>query len=133
MIKGTCHCGAVNWAFNGMPETATACNCTLCRRSGALWAYDYDGEAITITAAEGALAAYVQGDRCLALHFCRHCGNVTHWRSLAAAPDGRWRCAVNLRMAEPDTVKAITLRRLDGLDSWEDQPAEGRCVGDLWF
>jgi hypothetical protein len=27
-----------------MPESATACNCTACRRNGVLWAYDYEGE-----------------------------------------------------------------------------------------
>jgi len=32
MIRGTCHCGAVEWRFEGIPESATACNCTVCRR-----------------------------------------------------------------------------------------------------
>ena len=44
MIEGTCHCGAVRWRFSGIPESATACNCTVCRRYGALWAYDFEGE-----------------------------------------------------------------------------------------
>ena len=42
MILGLCHCGAVQWRFDGVPESATACNCTICRRYGVLWAYDYD-------------------------------------------------------------------------------------------
>src|SRR5262249_39749528 len=44
MIEGSCHCGAVRWTFEGVPESATACNCTACRRYGVLWAYDYEGE-----------------------------------------------------------------------------------------
>ena len=44
MIEGACHCGAVRWQFDGMPDGATACNCTVCRRYGALWAYDYENE-----------------------------------------------------------------------------------------
>ena len=48
MIEGSCHCGAVHWTFEGQPDGATACNCTVCRRYGALWAYDYDGEGIKV-------------------------------------------------------------------------------------
>ena len=43
MIEGSCHCGLVQWRFAGEPELATACNCTICRRYGVLWAYDYEG------------------------------------------------------------------------------------------
>ena len=43
-IVGTCHCEACRWTLSGDPGSITACNCTLCRRYGALWAYDYDGE-----------------------------------------------------------------------------------------
>jgi len=32
----------------GRGAGATACNCTVCRRYGALWAYDYDGEGIKV-------------------------------------------------------------------------------------
>ena len=39
MLNGTCHCGALNWSLEGDPGSITACNCTLCRRYGALWAY----------------------------------------------------------------------------------------------
>ena len=46
MLKGSCHCGAAHWTLEGDPGSATACNCTLCRRYGALWAYDYEGERI---------------------------------------------------------------------------------------
>ena len=46
MIEGSCHCGSVTWRFDGMPESATACNCTICRRCGVLWAYDFEGDRI---------------------------------------------------------------------------------------
>ena len=44
MIHGSGQCGAVQWRFEGMPESATACNCTACRRYGALWAYDFESD-----------------------------------------------------------------------------------------
>jgi hypothetical protein len=28
MIEGSCHCGAVRFSFEGVPDGATACNCT---------------------------------------------------------------------------------------------------------
>ena len=46
VIHGSCHCGAVKWQFEGSPESATACNCTVCRRYGVLWAHDHEGEGI---------------------------------------------------------------------------------------
>ena len=49
MLDGSCHCKAVQWRFEGMPESATACNCTVCRRYGVLWIYDYEGERIHVT------------------------------------------------------------------------------------
>ena len=44
MIEGACHCGAVRWKFDVTPKSATACNCTICRRYGVLWAYDLAGD-----------------------------------------------------------------------------------------
>jgi hypothetical protein len=49
MIQGSCHCGAIQWRFEGMPESATACNCTVCRRYGVLWIYDFEGEGINVS------------------------------------------------------------------------------------
>ena len=51
MLTGACHCGACHWTFDGDPGPATACNCTLCRRYGALWVYDYEGERISVLGA----------------------------------------------------------------------------------
>ena len=48
-MDGSCHCGAVRWRFEGVPTSATSCNCSICRRHGALWAYGFEGEAFTIS------------------------------------------------------------------------------------
>jgi hypothetical protein len=128
-IKGSCHCGAVNWQFQGMPDAATACNCTVCRRYGVLWIYDYEGEGITVS---GKTHVYIRGDRMLGFHFCPVCGCVTYWRSLEADAEGRRRIAVNLRLTEPEPVAKIPIRHFDGLVSCEDLPKDGRCVADYW-
>jgi hypothetical protein len=130
MIIGSCLCGAVKWQFEGMPESATACNCTACRRYGVLWVYDYEDEAIKVS---GPTTAYVRGDASLGFHFCPTCGCVTHWRSLTPNQQGRRRIAVNLRLTEPDAVAHLPIDHFDGLNTFEDLPRDGRCVADLWF
>ena len=130
MIEGSCHCGAVRWRLKATPEAATACNCTVCRRYGALWAYGHEGEDVEVT---GITRSYQRGESSpLAFHFCPDCGCVAYWRAVAPY-EGRRRIAVNLRLAEPEAVSAVIIDHFDGLDTWSDLPRDGRCVGDMWF
>jgi hypothetical protein len=128
VIHGSCHCGAVQWQFEGRPDRATACNCTVCRRYGVLWAYDYDGEGIK---ASGETKAYMRG-KDIEFHFCPRCGCMAFWRAPQKNQDGRRRIAVNLRLADPAAVAQIPIRRFDGLDTFKDLPGDGRCVADYW-
>jgi hypothetical protein len=129
MLEGSCHCGAVTWHFKLMPESVTACNCTVCRRYGTLWAYDHEGEGITVA---GPTTAYVRG-RAVEFHFCPTCGCVAFWRGRGTDEAGRRRIAVNLRMTEPGPIAALPIDHFDGLDRFDDLPRDGRCVADLWF
>jgi hypothetical protein len=129
MIAGSCHCGAGRWSFEGEPEGATICNCTICRRYGVLWAYDYEGEGIVVS---GTTHSYVRGDA-LEFHFCPVCGCVAFWRAQRENQQGRRRIAVNLRLAEPQAVAKIPVDLFDGLDTFEDLPRDGRCVVDFFF
>lgn len=130
MLSGSCHCGNLHWQFDGMPDTATACNCTVCRRYGVLWIYDWEDERITTS---GQSAHYMRGDREIEFHFCPSCGNVGWWRGHKPHPDGRTRIAVNIRLSEPETVAHLPIRHFDGLDRFEALPDDGRCVADMWF
>jgi hypothetical protein len=129
VIEGSCHCGAVTWTFAAIPEAATTCNCTVCRRYGTLWAYDYENEGIHVA---GPTHAYVRGTA-IEFHFCPSCGCVAYWRGLRLGEDGRRRIAVNLRLAEPGPIAKVPIDRFDGLDTFDDLPRDGRCVGDYWF
>lgn len=133
MIIGSCHCGAVHWRFEGPITDATICNCTACRRYGALWAYGYEGQNIRVEAPNNGLTLYAWGSRSLSFNFCRICGNLISWRGLRPDENGRTRIAVNLRLAEPDAVAPIPLQRFDGFHSFEDLPRDGRCVADVLF
>ena len=133
MLIGACHCGTVQWTFDGMPDSATACNCTLCRRYGVLWIYDYEGERIRIS---GPSAVYTRYDRtkpALEIHFCGKCACVLSWRGLAVDARGRRRIAVNLRLTEPGPVAHLPIDHFDGLDTFDDLPRDGRYVSHMWF
>ena len=129
VIKGSCLCGSVEWSYAGKPDGATACNCTACRRYGTLWAYDYEDEGIKVS---GATVPYARG-KALSFNFCPTCGCIAYWRGLRLEMDGRRRIAVNLRLAEPNSVAAVPIDHFDGLDTFEDLPRDGRCVSEYWF
>jgi hypothetical protein len=130
-IEGSCHCGKARWTFTGPLESATACNCTVCRRYGVLWIYGYEGEEIAVT---GPTEVYTRGRANLGFHFCRTCGCVVSWRATSTGSDGRRRIAVNLRLVDyPDMVSALLIDHFDGLDAFDDLPRDGRTVKDMWF
>jgi hypothetical protein len=129
MLTGSCHCGSVAWQFDPTPDGATACNCTVCRRYGVLWIYDFENEGVRVA---GPTTAYERGEA-IEFHFCPKCGCVTHWRGKRLEPGGRRRMAVNVRLAEPDAVAAIPIDHFDGFETFEDLPRDGKCVVDYWF
>ena len=131
LIEGACHCGSVQWTYEGLPESATACNCTVCRRYGALWAYGFQNEGIRVS---GTTRAYLRGPRTIEFHFCPDCGCVAYWRALNPGADGRRRIAVNVRLAlDPAAVAHLPIDHFDGLDRFTDLPRDGKCVSDYWF
>ena len=133
MIEGTCHCGACRWTLEGDPGPITACNCTLCRRYGALWAYDFvDGRIAT----HGPFRIYRRADRerpHLEYLTCPTCAGVLAARWLFREEDGRTRIAVNVRMTDPAHVAHLPIDHFDGLDTFEDLPRDGRTVKEMWF
>lgn len=134
MLTGTCHCGALNWTLEGDPGSITACNCTLCRRYGTLWAYDYEGERIRISGPSSVYTRAGKANPTLEIHFCPTCGCVLCWRGMSIDKDGRRRIAVNVRLAPPEAVANLVIDHFDGLNTYTDLlPGDGRCVRDMWF
>jgi hypothetical protein len=115
MLRGSCHCGAVEIRVPRKPRRLTSCNCSICRRQGGLWGY-YEPSRVKITARRGALDRYVWGDRCLSLCRCATCGCVTHW--LPIKGDGN-RMGVNFRNFDPHAIESIRIRRFDGAETWK--------------
>ncbi|MGO1117133.1 GFA family protein [Rhodovibrionaceae bacterium A322] len=116
MITGTCHCQAVSYRYHATPPWALKCNCSICRRLGALWIYAKVAR-INILGAAGTTRRYLWGDRKIAFHSCRTCGCTTHWENLDDPVGGRM--AVNLNLADPEVAEGISVRRFDGASSWQ--------------
>ncbi len=114
MYKGQCHCGSVQFVCAERPEKLVDCNCSICRRLGALWGH-VSIDSVDVIAADDATIRYIQGDKTLAVNTCRNCGCTTHYESLQQ--DGKM-MAVNFRMCEPGSIKEFQIRKFDGADSW---------------
>ncbi len=114
-IAGACHCGAVRLVLPRRPRTLTACNCSICRRYGTLWAY-YRATMVRVEHARGATAAYLWGSRRLRFVRCARCGCVTHWERARPTPSSRM--GVNARLFDPEALGEVRIRRLDGARTW---------------
>lgn len=113
-MEATCHCGAIRLEIDAELGELTDCNCSICRRYGALWAY-FSPKAVKIS--DGDTDVYMWGERMIAFHRCKHCGCVTHW--LATKPDHD-RMGVNARLLPPDVLAKARIRRFDGADTWKE-------------
>ena len=134
MIEGQCLCGAAGWTYQGPPRDVTICNCSICRRFGAIWAYGHLGQEIT---PRGETTPFATGERSCDFHFCPTCGSVTHYVARRAYADGRLKVAVNLRMAlDPAAIRDLPLLHFEGAESMADvtpeSPTVARHVRDLW-
>lgn len=131
MHQGSCHCEAVKWTYSENIESVTACNCTLCRRYGALWAYGYLEEEVTIS---GDTKSYSRGRQLNGFHFCTSCGCLAYYLARSKDSEGRLRIAVNLRMInDPKEIANLPIDHFDGLNKFDDEPRDGREVKDLWY
>jgi hypothetical protein len=115
LLDGACHCGAVRLRLPFVPESGIRCNCSLCRRTAAVWAY-YEPGVVRIEGHPGNTQEYIQGDRTLKTIRCRDCGCVTHWEPLE--PERTPRLGVNLNNFPPALLERVNVRRFDGADTW---------------
>jgi hypothetical protein len=115
MIRAACHCGAVRFEIAEPPSWVLDCNCTLCRRYGALWSYYHPPDHAKLTSKPDpeATETYEWGDRGLAFHRCKTCGCVSH---VAVAADG-FIFIVNARMMAGLDPAKVTVRRMDNSHS----------------
>ncbi len=111
MIEGACHCGAVRWSLEGVPETATACNCTICRRKGYFLSF-HSPEKFRLETPREAITVYTFNSHNIRHQFCKTCGCAVFGEGVG--PDGKAMVAVNLRCAEDFDLEGVKTVAFDG-------------------
>jgi hypothetical protein len=115
MLSGMCHCGNILLEVPDPPRTLVNCNCSVCRRYGALWAF-YPQTEVQIFGHPGRTTGYVRGARSIETFRCINCGCVTHWEPLT--PEGGDKLGVNIRNFDPSELGDVSMRRFDGAETW---------------
>lgn len=135
MLTLACPCGQVRLATTKRPDFVHACNCTLCKETGARWGYFHPDE-VTV---EGATTGRIRADKpepSAFIHACAACGATTHFRltEAAAAAFGDTMAGVNMALADDRDLAGIELRFPDGR-GWSGEGAFGyvraaRIIGE---
>ena len=122
MIELSCHCGQARVELDKRPDYINECNCSLCRKAGARWAYFHPSDVRAI----GPTHSYRRADKAAVnaeVHFCGACGATTHFLLTESAVEkfGDTLMGVNMRLADESELAGIELRYPNGRD-W---PGEG--------
>lgn len=115
MLKLSCLCGQVRVEINKNPDFINECNCTLCSKSGARWAYFHPSD----VKVEGTTQGYSRDDKAdpaAQIRFCQTCGATTHFvlTESAISKFGNVQMGVNMRLADEKDLAGIELRYPDG-------------------
>src|SRR5437868_1312083 len=115
MLTLSCHCGQVRLQLAKRPDHINECNCSLCGKRGARWAYVHPSE----VQVDGETQGYSRADRedpNADVRFCPTCGCTTHFTlsESAVAQHGNVMMGVNMRLADEADLAGLELRYPDG-------------------
>ena len=110
-LRGSCHCGKIAYSLDAEPSEAIECNCSICRRKGALLAA-VAPEQFHLESARDEIAVYTFGKHVIRHQFCKTCGCAPF--SEGTGPDGEAMVAVNLRCADDLDLATIKVSQFDG-------------------
>jgi len=111
--QGSCHCGRVTFEARADLAYVIDCNCSLCRRRGALW-HGVSNADLRILTGEADLALYEFNTKTAKHYFCRHCG--IHPFIRPRLDPSAW--AVNVRCIDGVDLSTMPVMPFDGAN-WE--------------
>ncbi len=109
--SGSCHCGQVRYEATLSLAQVAACNCSICQKRGALWAF-VPASGFKMLAGESALTDYQFGKKTIHHLFCPTCGVGSFSRG--RGPDGSEMIAINARCLESVDLTALEIVPFDG-------------------
>ncbi|CAE6739978.1 GFA family protein [Paraburkholderia haematera] len=105
LLQGSCHCGTVKFEVRTAVVPAARCNCSLCRRKGALMTPPFAAGELKILQGEDALTLYQFNTRTAKHYFCKHCG-IYPFHQTRRDPQ-QWRVNIGcLEGVDPYTLEA---------------------------
>ena len=111
--RGSCHCGRVTFELQATLEYVIDCNCSMCRRTGALW-HGAPEQNLRILTGEDELELYQFNTMTAKHYFCRQCG--IHPFVRPRLDPSKW--AVNVRCIDDVDLSSMQVRHFDG-ENWE--------------
>jgi hypothetical protein len=114
-LKLSCLCGQVRIELSKRPAFINECNCTLCAKTGARWAYFHPSEVSLVGEGKG-YRREDKEDPAAEIRFCSNCGSTTHFTLTPSAISkfGNVQLGVNMRLADETHLAGIEVRYPDG-------------------
>lgn len=109
--QGSCHCGRVAFEVEGELGGVMSCNCSICRRKGALMWF-VPREALVLKTPDGAASTYTFNRHVIRHRFCPTCG--MHPYGEGSDPQGRAMVAVNVRCLDDVELETLPVTHYDG-------------------
>lgn len=109
--QGSCHCGRIAFTLQGEVAEVIDCNCSMCRRKGALLAA-FPREALALSTPEADMATYRFNRHLIEHHFCPACGIAPF--SEGKGQDGTAMTMVNVRCLDGVDLSTLKVTAFDG-------------------
>lgn len=109
--QGSCHCGKIAFEVEGDFTDVIDCNCSLCRRRGALLAF-VPGDKLKLTTPRENLSTYTFNTHKIQHRFCGTCGVAPFGEG--KAPDGSDSAAINVRCLPDVDLDSLKIMKWDG-------------------
>ena len=109
---GSCHCGRIAFTLEGDIGQVIDCNCSMCRRRGALLAF-FPRSAMTLSTPESDIATYTFNKHIIRHHFCPACG-IAPFGEGKDPKTGEATVAINVRCLEGVDLGALQVIPYDG-------------------
>ncbi|AEE67403.1 Uncharacterized conserved protein [Bordetella pertussis] len=108
---GSCHCGTIRFDVEGELTGAMSCNCSICRRKGALLWFVPRGH-LRLATPDEQIATYTFNRHLIKHRFCPTCGIHTHGEGVDQ--QGRAMAAINIRCLDDVDLDAVAVHQYDG-------------------
>ncbi|USW58477.1 Putative CENP-V/GFA domain, Mss4-like superfamily protein [Septoria linicola] len=118
-LETSCHCGAMTISAPQLPPYLNECQCSICRRYGAQWAY-YQVQDIQINGQPAIISGpdlkdtttsgYMWVDKSSSFDCCKACGCVMYWFPVDAK-EGEAKMGINARVVtDPFSLRFVEKR-----------------------